>query len=352
MQDLPADRQPQGGARPCRPVYALELAGEDDALAAAEAGVAAEAVRVVAPGLALAATLAADRLRRLALVRRASRVLAEGTGGTDAAVAALEGSPPVDAGPAGDGSVAVRAVDLRGTADVDTPAAERALGAVLDARGHTVDLETPDHVLRALFAADRFALGWEVASSHRDYGDRRPTDRPFFQPGVMSPLLARTVANLALGSRRPERTRLLDPMCGTGGVLTEAGLVGAPVLGSDAQPRMVEGTRENLAAVLDADRYALAVADATRLPLPDDSVGAVALDVPYGRQSRVAGHDRAALVAGALRETARVAPRAAVVADRPLDGPAADAGLAVQARFERRVHRSLTRHVHVLERSG
>jgi tRNA (guanine10-N2)-dimethyltransferase len=40
-----------------------------------------------------------------------------------------------------------------------------------------------------------------------------------------------------------------------------------------------------------------------------------------------------------------------VVADRSWDGAAEAAGWSVEARFERRVHGSLTRHVHVLWRA-
>jgi tRNA (guanine10-N2)-dimethyltransferase len=56
-------------------------------------------------------------------------------------------------------------------------------------------------------------------------------------------------------------------------------------------------------------------------------------------------------VSGALAEAARVAPRAVMVADRDWRGPAREAGWAVDAAFERRVHRSLTRHVLVLDRA-
>lgn len=54
------------------------------------------------------------------------------------------------------------------------------------------------------------ALGWLAAESVRDFGTRAPTDKPFFQPGSMDPLLARAVANVA-GAR--SGATILDPMC-------------------------------------------------------------------------------------------------------------------------------------------
>jgi tRNA (guanine10-N2)-dimethyltransferase len=155
-------------------------------------------------------------------------------------------------------------------------------------------------------------------------------------------MLARALANMA--GARPGST-VLDPMCGTGGILLEAGLAGARVLGVDAQRKMVQGSRENLAAYL--DDWALSQGDAAALPLVDDAVDGVVFDTPYGRQSKIAG-ELDELVREALAEARRVAPRCVVVGDRPWSQPATAAGWTVEAAFQRRVHRSLTRYVLVL----
>ncbi|WP_020222498.1 methyltransferase domain-containing protein, partial [Halarchaeum acidiphilum] len=257
----------------------------------------------------------------------------------DAAVAALDAN-----GIDRVGSVAVRARDVRNTTGIDTQRAERALGSALVDRGFSVDLDDPDHELRACFSDGVCCLGWHAVSSSRDYGTRKPTDRPFFQPGSMDPLLARACVNLAGVDRH---ATLLDPMCGTGGVLIEAGLVGADVVGNDAQEKMVRGSRENLDRYL--DDHALVRGDATRLALRDDAVDCAVFDAPYGRQSKIETHRLDDLVAGALAEVRRVAAgRCVLVADRDWRDAAADAGWTVRERFERRVHRSLTRTILVL----
>ncbi|MFC7254616.1 methyltransferase domain-containing protein [Haloplanus litoreus] len=326
-------------ARGGRGVYGLELAGEDDAFAAREAAAAATAVDVVAPGLATARGVDVDRLRTLAYTHRATSLLGRCAASVDAARALVEAATTERTG-----TVAVRARDVRGTAGIDTRRAERELGGALVDRGFTVDLDDPDHELRACFAADTCLVGWLVAESVRDYGDRLPTDRPFFQPGSMAPLDARALVNLA--GVDPGDT-LLDPMCGTGGTLIEAGLIGVRPVGVDAQRKMVRGARENCRAYLDGDSHVLR-GDATRLPLADDTVDGVVFDAPYGRQSKIERHSLGDLVAGALAEARRVAPRAVVVGDRSWRAAAVEAGWTVDTTFERRVHRSLTRHVHVL----
>ncbi|WP_149784614.1 THUMP domain-containing protein [Halorubrum aquaticum] len=344
-------------------MYWLELAGETDAFAACEAATAATGVELLAPGIATAGSVG-EGIGRLAYTRAAHEAVARTDATVAPAVAALEAAP-LDR----EGSVAVRARNVRNTADVSTTDAERALGSVLVDRGFSVDLDDPDHVLRALFAAGERAehdavagadgesastcvLGWVAREAARDFAPD-PTDRPFFQPGSMAPADARAYVNLA--GAAPGRT-LLDPMCGTGGLPLEAGLVGADAVACDAQEKMVRGTRENLRTYVggghdgDPPTWHVARGDATDLPLVDDAVDGVAFDAPYGRQSKIARHELADLVAGALAEAARVAPRAVLVADRDWRGPAREAGWEVAAAFERRVHRSLTRHVLVLER--
>lgn len=317
-------------------VYVLELAGTDDVFAAGEARRVLDGVGVLAPGLAVASTVAG--LERLAFTHRASELLAQ----TDATVAQARGAltaATIDRRPT---TAAVRAVDVRATADVDTQRAERALGDVLVERGFTIELEEPAHELRALFAADQAVLGWRVGTTPRGYRQRRPTDRPFFQPGSMDPMLARAVTNMA-GVEPGDR--VLDPMCGTGGILLEAARVGARPVGLDVQSKMVRGTRENLSRVV--DEPTVLRGDAGGLPFATDAVASVAFDTPYGRQSRVAG-DLDRLVADALSEARRVANRGVVVGDQSWRAPATAAGWTVTDAFERRVHQSLTRYVLVL----
>ncbi|WP_276248447.1 MULTISPECIES: methyltransferase domain-containing protein [unclassified Haladaptatus] len=323
-------------------MYVLELGGEDHAFAACEAESAATAVTPMATGLVRAGSIDAAAIARLAYTHRANELVGHTDASVESARLLLE-SATFDR----EGSVAVRARDIQNTANVSTQQAERVLGGVLVDRGFTVDLDDPDHTLRALFADDVCALGWEAAASLRDYGDRNPTARPFFQPGSMEPLLARALVNIA--GAGPGRT-LLDPMCGTGGVLLEGGLVGARLVGNDAQWKMVRGTKQNLTELLpdDAD-FGIVRGDATALALRDDSVDAVVFDAPYGRQSKIANLDLADLVAGALAEARRVGEKCVLVADRPWAEEARAAGWEVTHSFERYVHGTLTRHILVLE---
>lgn len=337
-------------------MYLLELAGEDDAFARYEARSAASAVSSLTPGLATARGISFRRLRGLAYTHRASELIGTCESDIQSARLLLE-----LAAINREGSVRVRARGVRGT-DIDTQRAERELGSILVSRGFSVDLDDPDHELRAVFFDNAepcsaecssgvrsgtpregiCALGWLAVESVRDFGSRMPTKKPFFQPGSMDPLLARAVVNIA--GVAPKKT-VLDPMCGTGGLLVEAGLLGARVIGSDVQETMIRGARTNLTHY-DLD-FELFRGDGTRIPIQTGGIDAVVFDAPYGRQSKIKG-DLTALVSGALGEARRVASRGVIVADRSWAEIATDAGWAVEERFEKRVHRSLMRHVLVL----
>jgi tRNA (guanine10-N2)-dimethyltransferase len=330
-------------------VYLLELAGQDDTFAVFEAESAASDVSLLAPGLATARGVT-DRIDQLAFTRRADELLGQTEPTVADARALLETLTLTRSG-----TVAVRAEDVRGMTGVDTQRVERELGAVLVDRGFSVDLDDPDNELRALFSSDGngdgdgeavCVVGWLAAESVREYGRRKPTDRPFFQPGSMDPMLARALANVA--GARPDAT-ILDPMCGTGGILVEAGLVGTDVLGVDVQPKMARGTARNLEDALDGG-WAVARGDARALPVADGAVDAVIFDAPYGRQSKIEGdlHD---LVSEALQEARRVTARCVVVGDRPWARTASGAGWTTEAAFQRPVHSSLTRYVLALRQS-
>ncbi|MEF8808714.1 MAG: methyltransferase domain-containing protein [Natronomonas sp.] len=316
-------------------MYLLELAGDEDAFALREAASRGSDVELLAPGLATARGI--RRAETLAYTRRVCRLVGTCEPAVEDAVAVLEA-----ANINRQGTVAVRARDVRGRTDIDTQAVERELGGVLVDRGFEVDLDDPEHTLVALFS-DTAALGWLECETTRDFGDRQPTDKPFFQPGSMDPMDARALANIA--GAAPD-TRLLDPMCGTGGILVEAGLAGSDVVGVDAQEKMVRGARQNLDHYLDGGEVVRA--DATRLPFADDSFEGVVFDAPYGRQSKIESVSLDELVGDALTEVRRVAPQAVLVADRPWNDAAEAAGWTVETRFDRRVHRSLVRYVHVL----
>ena len=198
---------------------------------------------------------------------------------------------------------------------------------------------------RAILSEDRFYFGRVLFTIARNaYDARNPGKRDFFHPGVMMPRMARTLVNIA-------DTRcgdvMLDPFCGTGGILIEGELLGLHALGSDFDPGMVLGSRLNSADP------SLMLADATSLPFGDSTVDAVVTDFPYGQSVCIKKADTMDnLYADSLDEIRRVIKpgrRAVVVTHRDIAGIARE-HMKILERHQQRVHKSLTRHVMVLTR--
>ncbi len=181
--------------------------------------------------------------------------------------------------------VAVRVRRVRGRwRKLRTDVLERDIGAAL---GHRVDLISPASMIVG-FMAERFLLARElpVPLSKKEYARRHPKTRPFFRPGVLLPRTARAVVNL---TRVKKGGKLMDPFCGTGGILIEAGLLDAEVYGCDIDPRMVRGCELNLKHYGISERH-LEVGDAREMGERYPSFfDAVATDPPYGISASTGG---------------------------------------------------------------
>lgn len=160
---------------------------------------------------------------------------------------------------------------------------ERQVGGLFHDKGSTFNLENPKHRFGIVLdnSAGNVAWGWMVGQGPGKHGwsAMRANKRPFFRPVSLEPRLARAAVNIAAGVNEGY---VVDPMCGTGGILIESALTGRPTLGIDFDPIMVEGTQENIDwAQVDAE---VKRGDATRFELPNN-LAAVVVDPPYGRNS-------------------------------------------------------------------
>jgi len=322
--------------------FLFELSGEHPSLPLAEAIACclAEAgsfsLLGQGPGYALLAfpeRFARPIGQRIALTHRIGAHLASCEPSEAAAVAAGLELP--------EGSFAVR-VKRHGQChpEVDCNRLASTVGAAL-ARGRRVDLARPEVEVRLLLS-DR--LHFHVTShtvNRSSFEARKVAERPFFSPISLHPRYARALVNLTR-VRRGER--LLDPFCGTGGILIEAASIGVRAVGSDLDPAMVEGCKDNMRHFgLEWDE--LEVADVGTIDEVFEDIAAVATDPPYGRSASTMKEPVADLYTRALPAISRVlAPGqgAGVVLPRPC--PHSHDGLELVGTHEQRVHRSLTRH--------
>jgi tRNA (guanine10-N2)-dimethyltransferase len=113
------------------------------------------------------------------------------------------------------------------------------------------------------------SLGAQNITAYAKRDQARPARDAFV--GMLPPKLAQIITNLAAAANQARATNsptLLDPFCGTGGLLQEACLNGYRVYGTDLSSKMIDYSRRNL-TWLEAKYhkkydYQLAVGDATK----------------------------------------------------------------------------------------
>lgn len=232
------------------------------------------------------------------------------------------------------GSYAVRAFDLTG--NTDTKEVERKLGKELENDSNQVDLENPEETIRVYISEEEYIIGKLVEDIDRSLFEKRKNqNRPFSSPVSLDPVLARVLVNLT--GVKPGG-KLLDPFCGTGGILIETGLCGIDVYGTDMQKEMVEGTRENLEeyGVL---KYNIKQAEIEEVEeIFDQKFDAVVADLPYGKASKTEGNP--------VESFLEIAPK--LTDGKIVFMSDQDSFNDLEPEFEIYVHKNLTRYIYML----
>jgi len=232
--------------------------------------------------------------------------------------------------------------------DLERKLGEQILKTVKTAR---VNLSNPQKTFFGVLTDNRFVFGLKTSEIiPKPFLERGPRRKPFFHPTAMQAKLARVMVNLA----QPKRGELvLDPFCGTGGMLVEAGLIGCRVVGFDAKPHMLRGGLKNLRHY-GVKLEGVVIADA-RYP-PVTKVDCIATDPPYGRSASTLGTSTRLIVEDFLSAVGDILHRGVKICTAApktvrISETAQDAGFKHLESHFVFVHRSLTREIVVFERT-
>ena len=327
------------------PVFFFELSGEHGEMCAAEAKkcIAAEAgeYRIVSEGPGYIEAefdeSALDSIaERISLTRRIGRTLCTFDPQDASSVESVE---------LPEGSFAVRARRFEGRMkDVDSQDLGRKVGGLL-ARHNDVKLKEPDIEVHMVMS-DRVHLFLGERSIDRETLEKRKvSERPFFSPISLHPKFARALINLT-GAKKGDR--VLDPFCGTGGIIIEAAMMGMKPIASDFDENMIIGTQENM------DFYGLKLTDFDTIDISDipdrfGEVDAIATDPPYGRSTHTGGEPVDSIYARAMEafsKVLRIGGAAGVVLPHEISSDK----LTLEEHHIQRVHGSLSRHYHIFRR--
>jgi len=143
-----------------------------------------------------------------------------------------------------------------------------------------VDLENSKTQIQLFIIKNKAYCGLLVYENKEDFESRKSHKRPFPHPSSLHPKVARALANI---SGIKEKEILLDPFCGTGGFLIEAGLMGLKTLGYDINKIMINGCIRNLKHYK-IKNYKIKNNNATNI---NDRFDYIVTDLPYGLNSNV-----------------------------------------------------------------
>ncbi|WEL19402.1 methyltransferase domain-containing protein [Candidatus Nanohalococcus occultus] len=261
-----------------------------------------------------------EQLKRLGLTHEVSKILYRGK------------KESIDFDYRPQHSYAVRAENI----DAEIEGAESEIGEYLSTEENSVDLENPVETIKIYVLEDEIVVGKVIEDIDRSLFQERTNDnREFSSPVSLDPVLARVLVNL---SEAPPGSHVIDPFCGTGGILIEAGLCGIGVHGSDIQKEMVKGTRKNL------EEYGIIVHDIKECAIDEVSeefgtkFDALVTDLPYGQSSKSENRP----IQNFLQSMDEIADTKVFMYNEPeLAG--------YEASFEVYVHKNLTRYIYVLD---
>jgi tRNA (guanine10-N2)-dimethyltransferase len=218
-------------------------------------------------------------------------------------------------------------------------------------KNKAVNLTQPDIELRAVVTENIAHIGIKKASlvtSH--FQQRRGHLRPFLLPITLHPKIARALVNL---STVKKQETLLDPFCGTGGILLEAGLLDVNVIGSDIEKKMIEGCRKNL-EFYHLKNFTLHCVDIGDIPKYVHTVDAIVTDFPYARATTTKGEQLAQLYTRAFETISQILKkngRAVIGLSSKEILTIGKKYLSVIETYPVKSHRSLTRYFVVYKNS-
>ena len=140
-----------------------------------------------------------------------------------------------------------------------------------------VSLEKPKTSIHLFFTKKKVLVCLLNKKIKAGFEKRRAHLRPEMHPSSLHPRLARAMVNLT----GIKKGTIIDPFCGTGGNMIEAGLIGLNIEGYDIEQPMLDMAEKNLKFF--KLKHKLAKKDATTIK---KKLNYVVSDLPYAKSTR------------------------------------------------------------------
>ena len=210
-----------------------------------------------------------------------------------------------------------------------------------------IDLDKPE-VKVLFYRNDLFYISISQNSWETGYKrclEHHISNRPYFSPISIHPRIARSMINL---SNCDKNETVVDPFCGTGGILIEGADMGLQIVGIDLKEKMIEYTKGNLKHY--GFKGQLMNSDFDKISsFPFNSI---VCDPPYGIASTSGGENINDLMNRCLDEFQKSMlnkQRLVIAVSNPEF--IKNQNLTLLHKFDWYIHKSLTRYVMVLEKN-
>ncbi len=204
-----------------------------------------------------------------------------------------------------------------------------------------VDLRNASTKIVFFRKKDKIICGVLKHENDNEFLKRRAHMRPQLHPTSLHPQLAIACINM---TGKTDGT-LLDPFCGSGGILIEAGIIGFKTTGYDIDRIMVNRSRINLDYYKIKD-YNITLHDATKIK---DRFDCIVTDLPYGRNSKLSSEIEV-LYREFLKSAYESTDSAVVLFPDFTDYKKFIGKWKVKSVFDYYLHKSLSKKIVVLEK--
>lgn len=204
-----------------------------------------------------------------------------------------------------------------------------------------VECRNPETRFDFYFTKKGVLCGLFVCKGRTDFDKRMPKLRPGAHPSTMKPRLAACLVNLT----GIQKGVIYDPMCGTGGIVIEAAVMGFNVNGSDIDERMICLAKKNL------EHYNLKAKlfrqDALKIK---KAYNYIVTDLPYGKSTRVLNQKK--FYSAFLKHLKKILKIKAIIVFPDFvkhKSLIRSAGLKIRSEYHYYLHRTLSRVICVIE---
>jgi tRNA (guanine10-N2)-dimethyltransferase len=211
------------------------------------------------------------------------------------------------------------------------------LAKELKSSGKKIDLKNPDTEI-AIVRHKKIYVTTKIYENTKDYLKRDPKFREGFHPGACSSKFAKTLINLT----GLQKGVVVDPFCGTGGMLIEGAKSGFEVIGYDINHAMLEKAKINckqfgVAATIE-NKDALTITK---------KCGAIVTELPFGKTT-VMDRSNNQLIQDFLKQALKCTSK--VVIAFPSHFNPKTPCWKKEAVYTKYIHKTLSKKIYVLSR--